>query len=231
MTGSENKSEVLPNLRIEGVCNASGGVYDSVNIDGVGKIISGVEARTFQANGQLKILGDLKSNEMLCDGILGVRGNLQVSEGKINGMLTVDGTIGGEHLEVHGVWKAKKDCEIERIETEGAFFVDGLLNAGSLEVRLQGLSKANEIGVESIRVRRPPDNKWNLLRFIPKFQPELQAKVIEGDDLDLENTTAEVVRGNRVLIGPGCNIGRVEYRSELIKHPRAKVGEEMKLGG
>lgn len=231
MTGSENKTEVLPNLTVDGVCNAGGGFYDSVNLDGVGKVTGAVKSRTFRANGQFKVLGNLDTTEMICEGILTVRGDAHVAEGKIDGMLTIEGKLGGEHLEVYGVWKVKKDCEIESIKTEGAFFIDGLLNAGQVQIHLHGLSKAGEIGVEALRVRRLSKSKWNLLRLIPKFNPELQAKVIEGDELDLEYTTAEVVRGNRVTIGPGCNIGRVEYRAELIKHPKAKVGEEMKLGG
>jgi len=230
MTGSENKSELLPKLTIDGVCNAGGGVYDSVNLDGVGKINGAVKSRAFRANGQFKVLGDLESTEMICEGILTVHGNAHIAEGKMDGMLTIEGTLDGEHLEVYGVWKVKKNCEIERMKTEGAFFIDGLLNAGHVEIHLHGLSKASEIGVEALRVRRLSKSKWNLLRFIPKFNPELQAKVIEGDELDLEYTTADVVRGNRVSIGPGCTIGRVEYRSELIKHPKAKVGEEMKVG-
>lgn len=73
---------------------------------------------------------------------------------------------------------------------------------------------------------------WNKLAssFIPKLKPELIAKMIEGDVLDLEYTNAEVVSGGVVKIGPGCNIGRVEYLSELTVHPDATVGKVEKYG-
>ncbi|MNI77758.1 hypothetical protein D3C73_1340730 [compost metagenome] len=89
-----------------------------------------------------------------------------------------------------------------------------------------------EIGVESLAVRRMGPGVWSKLAsgIIPKLRAELQASVIEGDFLDLEYTTAEVVRGNTVIVGEGCSIGRVEYRNRLTVHPGARVGTEEKTG-
>ncbi|WKB34651.1 hypothetical protein QS257_11765 [Terrilactibacillus sp. S3-3] len=39
----------------------------------------------------------------------------------------------------------------------------------------------------------------------------------------LEDTTAKVVRGNRVVIGPGCKIESVEYQSDYSKADDAEV--------
>lgn len=66
--------------------------------------------------------------------------------------------------------------------------------------------------------------------MIPKLKIGLRAKLIEGDTLDLEYASADVVRGGTVIIGEGCSIGRVEYRSGLTVHPGAQVGEEEKIG-
>lgn len=49
---------------------------------------------------------------------------------------------------------------------------------------------------------------------------------IEGDDVDLEYTQADVVRGRRVRIGEGCSIGRVEY-SESLDAWDGTVGESV----
>jgi hypothetical protein len=54
--------------------------------------------------------------------------------------------------------------------------------------------------------------------------------MIEGDFIDLEYTTADIIRGNIVIIGPGCNVGRIEYRDQITVHPEAKVGKVEKIG-
>ena len=42
---------------------------------------------------------------------------------------------------------------------------------------------------------------------------------IEGDDIELENVEAEIVRGKYVRIGHGCRIGTVEYGENLEAEP------------
>ena len=58
---------------------------------------------------------------------------------------------------------------------------------------------------------------------------DMTADSIEGDHLDLAYTTAKVVRGNHVRIGPGCKIDRVEYRQALTRSKDAQIGTEIKI--
>ena len=57
----------------------------------------------------------------------------------------------------------------------------------------------------------------------------LEAELIEGEEIDLQATKAGVVRGRNVVIGPGCEIERVEYSGSLMVAPEAKVGEQVKV--
>lgn len=81
-------------------------------------------------------------------------------------------------------------------------------------------------------IRKKGNAAWGRLLggMIPKLKIGLRAKLIEGDMLDLEYTSADVVRGGTVIIGQGCSIGRVEYRTGLTVHPDAQVGKEEKIG-
>lgn len=56
----------------------------------------------------------------------------------------------------------------------------------------------------------------------------LEVETIEGEDIDLESTKAELVRGRNVVIGAGCEIERVEYSGTLTVDKAAKVGEQVK---
>jgi hypothetical protein len=57
----------------------------------------------------------------------------------------------------------------------------------------------------------------------------LETSVIEADEIQLEDTRADVVRGRNVVIGAGCRIGLVEYADELRVDPDAEVKERKKI--
>ncbi|MNM87634.1 hypothetical protein D3C81_998220 [compost metagenome] len=151
---------------------------------------------------------------------------------QLDGMMTIVRDLRGESCSLNGMLSINGDCELEDLSGEGIFTVSGLLSAGHVDFRLQGQAKAGEIGVESLVIRKVDGGVWNKLAsgFIPKLRPELITRSIEGDVLDLEFTTADVVRGGNVKIGQGCSIGRVEYLTELTVHPDARVGKVEKSG-
>jgi hypothetical protein len=221
-----------PNLMINGVSHAGGGIYGKVNIDGVGTISGNLISDTFDTNGMTKVHGNLLTEHLDCDGMFKVEGELSAGKSWIDGRMNVFGAFRGEQIKLNGILNVGGDCEFEVADLEGAFDVKGLLNAGQMNIRLHGHGKAREIGVESIQVRQASKSVWNKLWrwMLPKFSPELEAKTIEGDDIDLEYTYADVVRGNRVIIGKGCVIGKVEYGTELRRHPAAKIDQEVKTG-
>ena len=64
--------------------------------------------------------------------------------------------------------------------------------------------------------------------FSGRGTAELRATLIEGDEIHLEDTSADVVRGKRVEIGPGCHIETVEYSEQLDIHPDAEVKNQTK---
>lgn len=222
----------LPDLVMDGVNTAAGGRYHGVNINGVSKINGALHAHTYSCDGVMKQNGDLTADELDMNGTLNLKGNLQVGEMKLNGVMNGDGSLRGERCVMDGVLNLKGNCELEELTGEGVFTVGGLLSAGRIEFGLQGHSEAGEIGVESLVIRKKGNAAWGRLLggMIPKLKIGLRAKLIEGDTLDLEYTSADVVRGGTVIIGQGCSIGRVEYRAGLTVHPGAQVGKEEKTG-
>ncbi|MFE4710021.1 MULTISPECIES: hypothetical protein [unclassified Paenibacillus] len=219
-------------LVIAGVGGASGGTYDTVRLDGVATVNGSVEARIFKGNGHVHMKGDLRAEELECNGNMNVKGSLKIGTLKAEGMVRIGGSLRGESCVLNGVISTKADCELEELTGEGAFTVNGLLSAGHVDFVLHGPGKANEIGVESLVIRQNNQGTWNRLLggMFPKLKPELNAGTIEGDFIDLEYTNADVIRGNIVIIGEGCTVGAVEYRSQLTVHPGARVGREEKIG-
>ncbi|TYP68656.1 polymer-forming cytoskeletal protein [Paenibacillus methanolicus] len=202
-------------VKMEGVCKIDGDVKaEDMAVSGVGKVYGGVEARTFVAAGRVTVAGPLTADRVRLEGQFTVRGGLYADKAVLDGALKVEG-----------------NCEAEEIVLNGWIRVGGMLNAGRIDIGLIGASKAQEIGGSSIEVKRAERGAWAhlLQRVIPAFDPALEARMIEGDEVRLEATAAAVVRGDRVVIGAGCSIGRVEYKTELIVHPNASVKERVRV--
>lgn len=225
-------NQQLPDLKINGVSDGAGGTYNKVEIDGVGRVMGPLVARMFKGNGDMKLKNDLTVEEAECNGIMKVKGNLRFGTMKVDGLLTVDENFRGESCTVNGMLTIKGDCELEDLAGEGSFNVGGLLSAGHVDFRLQGQGKANEIGVESLVVRQVNNGLWSKLLsgMIPKLRPGLRTRMIEGDFIDVEFTTADIIRGSVVIVGPSCSIAKVEYRDKITVHPEAKVGKVEKIG-
>jgi cytoskeletal protein CcmA (bactofilin family) len=111
-----------------------------------------------------------------------------------------------------------------------------LLNANKVEVEINGFCYAREIGCEEIFVKRAPLTPWSFLHKLitpflgPKRElDKLTTEVLEGTIINISNTNAKVVRGHDVRLGPGCDIGEVEYSGKLEVDAQAIVGKQTKI--
>ncbi len=126
------------------------------------------------------------------------------------------------------------DCTAERFNAKGGFTIGGLLNADRVEIALYGDCRAREIGGSSIAVTVAKHGIYaldKLLRALTRNHPALAAETIEGDDVTLVRTTAAVVRGKRVVLGPGCVVALVEYSESCEVAPDAQVERRVQVGG
>jgi cytoskeletal protein CcmA (bactofilin family) len=157
-----------------------------------------------------------------------VKGQLDAGTIRGRGELEVLSSLRGENIKFTGNIDIKGDCEAGTFDMFGGFDVKVLLSADWLVVKMYGPCRAREIGGAKLRVKR--SKPAVLLRLIkPISAAVLIADLIEGDIIDLEYSTVGIVRGNSVIIGPGCEIERVEYRETLDVHKSAIVKERIKL--
>ncbi|MEH7413752.1 cytoplasmic protein [Neobacillus drentensis] len=231
------------NLIINGSGSYPGGIYDKISIRGEGTILNDVECSAFHVygtsdardnvkTGSVKIMGeaevkgDMASNDTLVMGTMLVGRNASLKKMKVFGLLEVGEKLSGDEATIKGSISVKGDVEYETFDSSGGFDIKGLLTAEKVKIALRfGQSTAEEIGGGKILVKR----KKNSLLPFGREEGTLTAKVIEGDDIYLENTTAEVVRGNTVKIGPGCQIGLVEYTTELKSDSSSAIKSKTKV--
>ncbi len=231
------------NLIINGSGSYPGGRYDKISIRGEGTIVNNVESATYHVYGtseavenvktgsvkvfgEAEVKGNMEAQDTLVMGTMMVGGNAYLNKIKIFGLLEVGERLTGDEANIKGSISVNGDVEYETFDSSGGFEIKGLLTAETIKVGLRfGQSSAEEIGGGKITVKK----RSNSLLPFGKEVGSLIAKVIEGDDIYLENTKADIVRGNKVKIGPDCQIGLVEYRDDFTHDPKATIKTTTKI--
>lgn len=242
--------EERSNLRISGAGSAGGGSFNEVRISGAG-VISGdvdchnlhmsgaseikgnVRAVSVKGNGASEFKGNVTADEMEIHGGSNIKGDAEVKKVKITGGSQIDGSLHSVDVEVKGGIEIKGDCEAESFNSLGGFTIGGLLNADTIYINMGGNCRVKEIGGEKIEVRKSDSGAFAFQKMIKNMfnlkYGELITDTIEGDDIYLESTTARVVRGNNITIGPGCNIDLIEYKDHINVSQGASVKEQKKV--
>jgi len=229
---------------IGGYGSAAGGQYGSVRINGYGKLTGDIKCTDMHVNGAGDAAGSVDCNLLRINGSATIEGALNADDITVNGSgsfhgaahcesATVTGSadfkggLSAQFVKVSGSIDVAGDLNTERFNSSGTFNVSGLLSADHLEVYLDwNRSHANEVGGTDIAVHR---GTRGTLRSLFTHAPAFEATTIEGNEISLELTKADVVRGHNVTLGDGCEIGLVEYTGTLRKLGDAKVREEKKV--
>ncbi|MFQ5794394.1 MAG: polymer-forming cytoskeletal protein [Candidatus Bipolaricaulia bacterium] len=229
---------------ISGAGKLTGGVYEQVKIAGAGRVEGDLEADTVIVSGAGKIEGSVKAKELRTSGSCRVSGDVEAQSFKMAGAGHVEGKVRanqfkssgsqkigrdlkGEQIHIAGSFNVGGDVEADQFQAKGAFRIAGLLNADRIEIDLGGHSSVREIGGSKITVRR---GAFGSLFPWGRGSGRLKVESIEGDEIHLEATRAQIVRGNRVTVGEGCEIETVEYSESLKVDTAATVRNRAKVG-
>ncbi|WP_438447240.1 hypothetical protein [Gorillibacterium sp. sgz5001074] len=214
-------------IRITGTGDVSGGEYGSIHIVGESHMTGDVSCGTLKCTGNLKAAGSLTAELMKLSGEGDVEGDLRAGAAFSLGQIRVHGRVKAGRMRMRGWLEADGDWECEHLSVKGGFRAAGLLNAGELDIRLFGPCSAQEVAGGTVRVSRSrlqSMKEW----FRPQGPSCLTAALIEADRVELAHTKADTVRGKRVVIGPGCTIGEVEYTETLVIHRSSRVQRKTK---
>jgi len=212
-------------VKLMGDGNIGGGSYNSIKIMGNGRVVDDVEAKIIRVMGNCEFAA-VQAEQITVAGLAEYNGDILGGSLKVSGNVLVRGKIKNEKISVSGELRAQ-DIETEQLVCRGVLQADSL-NANDVRLALYGRSKVKEIGAENVDVC----NKgfWGLLQsFVGGHLSALEVDVIEADRIYLENTLAKTVKGNRVAIGPGCQIDLVEFKDAVSVHTDAKVGQTIQM--
>ena len=207
---------------------------EAVRIAGHG-VVTGtpVRARTFKSSGSGVVEGDLEADEVhvagSCEfkgnvearefhasGSADVRGNLQADELHASGSLEVGGHVKSREIVARGAVRIGGNIDGRDVDIRGGVQVGGALTATEVVIEIDGDSSIGSISGQEVTVRRPGG-------FF-RGARQLTTNEITGQEISLESTIANAVRGQEVTIGPHCRIGLVEAQ-ELTVHESSEVRE------
>jgi cytoskeletal protein CcmA (bactofilin family) len=205
----------------------------SLNCMGDLEVEGAYQARRTNVMGDAAMGADADAGDLNVMGKLRCRSRLRARRLSCMGELDVDGILDADEAKVMGVLRTRGDCNVDVLRSSGTFEVGGLLSVDRMEVSLWDRCRATELGGNRIRVRRRRGflglfRAWDALRSAwgdTTTEQVLEVDQIEGDELDLENVHARVVRGGNVSIGPGCRIGRLEHTGSFHRHSSARIDE------
>lgn len=237
-----------PSIKISGSGSSGGGEFDQIKISGSGKIsgetscnlfkISGsatiegnIEMEEGSISGSVKFQNNVKAGELKISGSAKCVGSMTVKALKISGSFGSEGSISGEQIEVTGGLKLDGDCNAETFEMYGQCKIGGLLNADRIEISLEGKSDIKAIGAETVQIKcgHYGGILKDVIGLFTDHNQRMYCESIEGDEIYLENTTCDVVRGGKIVIGKGCQIKLVEYTGSLEVQSDGQIETQTKL--
>jgi cytoskeletal protein CcmA (bactofilin family) len=206
----------------EFICTAAGKIQgdldsETAEVRGACKIGGDVRTAILKIGGSMKVVGNVRAELIRAKGAFKVEGNVNANNFRIAGATKVLGKIiSTEEIFIQGVLKCMSDIDAVKFNLHGVADVEGCLKAKEFTAELSGKSAIKYLDSELIRVKI--SQKAN--------DSELLVKKITGKDIYLEATVAELVEGDKVVIGKNCTIKEVKANT-LDVHKGSKVGKRL----
>ncbi|GKU77925.1 hypothetical protein [Paenibacillus sp. L3-i20] len=215
-------------LKMVGQSEAPGGMFARVKITGEALLQGDVTCERWSSMGTVDVRGSLISRFMKFTGEMKIAGSFSGGDLRGMGELKVSGEFRGEDVRLTGRLAVDGPIEGENLEIRGAFDCNDTVNAERVKLLMYGPSTAKEVVGSSVSIKRSRGGLLNEL-FRPGLQAALRTDLIEGDDVYVEYAIVDVIRGSSVKLGPGCEVGRVEYRTSYVKHAKSLVEVEQQI--
>lgn len=243
----------MENISISGCGSVGGGEFGRVSLSGAAKLLGDVRCESFGASGASKAEGSIDcAGRLDTSGAFECAGNVKAGKMSASGSTEIDGSLTADVLSVSGSLRAgsihagtltssgalecEGDAEAESAELSGRIEIGGLLNAERIVISPAGSSEIGSIGGASIVVREGAADSlgMRILTEVFGFSPSkvgsrLRVGTVEGDEIDLARTEADVVRGRTVTLRAGTSAARVEYTETLTVEEGASAAETVKV--
>jgi|GEM_PF-3597001 len=214
-------------LQLNGIGKGHGGIYKSIDINGVYQLDEQVQCESFKAQGIIRADEILVKDSFDLDGICKSQ-LLKAKRVNFTGIFKNSHTLNCEKLVGSGCLVAKGVIKAKDIQLTGKVKVQGSMESDSLQLNLTDKSFFTELSAENVKIRKEVNHQVRLsLTPRRKDCPLIKGELVEGEDVYLDYCKINYVYGDRIEIGPHCDIEEVEFQESLNIHPTAKVKKQI----
>ncbi|WP_339317173.1 hypothetical protein [Paenibacillus sp. FSL R10-2734] len=186
-----------------------------------GSLILKEDVRTVTVDviGHLRTQKNIATSKLKVSGDCTIGGHCKANQVNNLGSLRVQ-HIQADRLQSSGYLSAAQVAEVDTFHAEGAVKINRLTAGTSIEIRLGNRSTIEVMSSSGTIIVKPSSKLINALMH---YFRKLTCKTIEGTSITLYRTTADLVCGENIIIGPGCSIGEIRYSKSLTVDPKSQV--------
>ncbi len=211
--------------------------------DGMAKVLGDVDVDALEFTGRLSIGGRLSAGTFRVDGaveVLGavvvrdlveVKGSARFESGIEAGALTVLGPLRAPGpVRVGGVGRIDgeatlgKGADFGTLIGRGGLQVPGPLAAQRVAYEITRDSAVESITSPTVGITRPSAPPFRIPGLTPD-RPTLKVLRMEAEEVRLEGVTVEVLKADRIVLGPDCHVARL-FGTVAEADPTSHVGPE-----
>lgn len=229
------------NLEIRGLGSVNSGKYHTVTVSGIGTLKGNIEGDVISNYGTERSEGKLEANTLIIAGDFTAEKDVMVKEeldikgtasfkSKLNctnlniaGSLSVKDDLNFNSGSISGKLSLKNNCNAKKLSIIGSLDIENNLNIDNLSIGLMDKSFVTNIKGKNIEVKNLEDKSNKGLFKLLKGKVILKCYNLEGEDIYVENVECSLIRGNNVIIGPGCNIENIEYENKFQANQGSQV--------
>lgn len=242
-SGTVNGDVEAKSVEVSGAGEIDGDLNGgSVNASGSFSISGSLEADALETAGSCSVGGTIKAQKVFNGGACEVGRDIEAQAFESHGAFGVGGSIEAEEIKIelggdshaHAIKGTNILVKSQKGAVKGgSVTIQGkggnstVITGGTVSGNASGYAAGGSVSGAGGRIVGGSVSSTSVgATSGGKFK--LTAKTIEGETLNLENTTADKVVGAKVTIGKNCKIGTVEYSDSIEVHEKAQVKKQVK---
>lgn len=212
----------MDTTKIKGITSCEGGRFNNLELSGLVNIKSDTVCENVTVSGVVNLASKLTAQSGIFKGVCNCN-DLAISDLEINGVINGD-NINSENIDLKGVLNISNDINTSNINSTGVIKVDGHLKAKNISIKIAAFNKINNINCDHLEVGLL-EEKYDILSLnnVKKGPVYLEAKIIEGNNLNLVKTNADIVIGEHVVLKNNCKVTVLEYYESYQKDDTCEV--------
>lgn len=213
-----------------------------MKLEGISKIPFEVNVNSVKVEGVCKFKDKVTDEKVNCEGIVKFKDDIDCKILEAEGLLRINGNIRAyEKIGIDGVLKMHSNISAESLKFEGVPIIYGKIEADEVRFYFMEYGFGSEIFGSFIKIRRKAEIKESPVKINNNIinriylgnakihHDKFSVNLMEADEISIEHTICNMLRGGKVYVGEGCEIENLEYSESLEIHPDANVKNAVKI--